>query len=81
MTFKEHAEAILADTTESDRKVALELATRVAADGVDAIYTAIDFLQFLRGDVPAELTSCPACGFPERQDAEDEPEPTKVRMN
>ena len=81
MTFKEYATSVLADTTETDRRVALELATRVADDGTDAIYTAIDFLQFLRGQVPADLTSCPACGFPDRGDAEDEAEPTKARMN
>lgn len=72
MTFREHAERLLKDVSEQERHVALELATRVSSDGVDAFYTALDFLQFLRGEVPVDMGTCPQCGFPEG--SADEPE-------
>ena len=82
MTFKEHAEYILSRTEEPERARALELATRVSSDGVDAIYTALDFLVFLRGEVPETMLSCPACGFPETDpDEVVTANPLKSRIN
>ena len=64
MSYRDELQKLLSASTPEDRRNALDLATRVADDGVDAMYTAVDFLAFLRGDVPPELGVCPNCGFP-----------------